>query len=92
MHVRFCVVPSAYADEIAKLAREYAAMDPNARRVVVAGEDDYPEERIAEAIAGRSDAGAVVLTRSGDLFGVLNVDDARNGGIVDLAFARARFA
>jgi len=92
MHVRFCVVPSPNADEIAELAREFAAMDPNARRVVVAGEDDYPEEQIAVAIANVANPGAVVLTRAGDVYGVLDVDEAQNGGIIDLSFAKARIA
>ena len=92
MHVRFCVVPSAHAEEIAQIAREFAELDPNARRVVVAGEDDYPEERIAVAIAGFANPGAVVLTRAGAVFRVLNTDDARNGGIVDRCFAEARVA
>lgn len=92
MQVRFCVVPSAYADEIAAIARQFAAMDPNGRRVVVAAEDDYPEEEVAMAIANVDDAGAVVLTRAGDVYSVLDVDDARNGGLIDLAFSKARFA
>jgi hypothetical protein len=92
MQVRFCVVPSPHAEEIAKLAREFAAMDPNARRVVVAEEDDYPEEEVAVAIADVANPGAVVLTRAGDVYDVLDVDDARNGGIIDLSFAKARIA
>jgi hypothetical protein len=92
LHVRFCVVPSPYADEIAQIAREFAAMDPNARRVVVAGEDDYPEEEVAVAIADVANPGAVVLTQAGNVYAVLDVDDARNGGLIDLSFAKARIA
>jgi hypothetical protein len=92
MQVRFCVVPSPYAEEIAQIAREFAAMDPNARRVVVAGEDDYPEEEIAVAVANVANPGAVVFTRAGDVYKVLDVDDARNGGIIDVSFAKARLA
>lgn len=91
MQVRFCVVPSAFAEEIAAIAREFAALDPNARRVVLAGDDDYPEEIVSVAIAGFDDPGAVVLTRAGDVFRVLDEDDARNGGMIDRAFAEARF-
>src|SRR5207244_10148036 len=76
MHVRFCVVSSPYAEEIAQLAREFAAMDPNARRVVVAEEDDYPEEEVSVAIANVANPGAVVLTQAGDVYGVLELDDA----------------
>jgi pheromone shutdown protein TraB len=92
MQVRFCVVPSPRADEIADLAREFAALDPNARRVVVAGDDDYPEEQIAAAIANVANPGAVVLTGAGDVHAVLDVEEALNGGIVDLSFAKARIA
>ena len=92
MQVRFCVVPSPRADDIAAIARQFAAMDPNGRRVVVANDDDYPEEEVAAAIADVADAGAVVLTRAGAVYAVLDVDDARNGGLIDLAFSKARFA
>ena len=92
MHIRFCVVPSAHAEEIAEIAREFAELDPNARRVIVAGEDDYPEERVAVAIAKVARPGAVVLTGAGAVFKVLDVDDARNGGIIDRCFAEARVA
>ena len=92
MQVRFCVVPSPHAEEIANIARQFAAMDPNGRRVVVAGEDDYPEEDVAAAIADVDDAGAVVLTPAGAVYTVLDVDDARNGGLIDLAFSKARLA
>lgn len=89
MHVRFCVVPSARADEIAQTARMFAELDPHARRVVVAGEDDYPQEQIAVAIANFANPGAVVLTRAGAVFRVLDVDDALNGGIIDRTFSEA---
>ena len=92
MHVRFCVVPSPRADEIADLAREFAAMDPNARSVVVSGDADYPEKQIAAAITNVANPGAVVLTRAGNVHAVLDVEEALNGGIVDLSFAKARFA
>ena len=92
MFIRFCVVPSPRAVEIAELARGFAAMDPNARRVVLAGDEGYPVVRIAAAIADVKNPGAVVLTRSGNVFRVLDVEDACNGGLVDLAFAEARLA
>ena len=92
MFVRFCVLPTPLAGEIEEIARDFAAMDPNARRVVVAGDEDYPDALIPGAIADIEKPGAVVLGRSGNVFRVLDVDDARNGGIVDLVFAEARFA
>jgi hypothetical protein len=92
MPARFCVVPSPQASEIAGIAREFAAMDPHARGVVVAGDDGYPADLIAKAIADVENPGAVVLTRGGDVFRVLDVDDARNGGLVDLVFAEAWLA
>ena len=81
---------SPRANEIADLAGEFAAMDPNARRVVVAGDDDYPEKQIAAAIANVANPGAVVLTRAGKVHAVLDVEEALNGGIIDISFAKAR--
>lgn len=92
MFVRFCVLPTPLAKEIEAIAREFAAMDPNARRVVVPGDEDYPDALIPGAIADIAKPGAVVLGRSGNVFRVLDADDARNGGIVDLVFSQARFA
>jgi hypothetical protein len=90
--VRFCVVPSDSAAAIASIAQQFAAMDPNGRTVVTPDDPAYPAAVVAQAIAGVAAPGAVVLTRNGAVFVVLDVVDAQNGGIVDLAFAEAFLA
>src|SRR6266498_1887389 len=90
--VRFCVVPSDSSAAIASIAQQFAAMDPNGRAVVTPDDPAYPAAVVAQAIAGVDDPGAVVLTRSGEVFDVLDVDDAQNGGIIDLTFAEAFLA
>jgi hypothetical protein len=92
MPVRFCIVASPQTEAIANAAQLWADMDTNAREVVRPDDADYPTAIVNAAVAAFPNPGAVVLTPDGAVFRVLDVNDAQNGGIIDLVFSEALLA
>ena len=94
MPVNFCVLanlPESAA--IATIAATWAALDPNARAVLISTDQGYPSAENITAWTGTTqNAGAVVLKKDGTLFKVLTITQAQNGGIIDLTFSEAWLA